>query len=629
MKIYQIDSSARKKGSTSRALAKKLLDKIKKPEDEVIYRDLDDEMLFVSGLTESGMNIDEKDQTEEHKKMFELSDKLVKELKESDIIIISAPIYNYGPPATLKAWSDLAARIGETFRFKPNGRREGLLKNKHAYLVITSGGTKLNSSEDFLTPWLKFILNFFGIEKVDIISADQMALDYEKSISVEKYNEHFENFSWQPFNQKQQVSDDFIFISVTIDPYFSQCDRGIAMINYKTEELIHLFTDTEFLGYEYGDGVNNNTNFVLEKQICAHNFGMWFEVYDNYLLVTSPQDKGTYQDGGTRKYIQKAHVILFDIKEKKILKIFDDVDFTPVTGWDHPEGKKLYVLPNTNYGSSLAINSQYIAIGVDHQDMVSVYDLKSKDIKVIINVTKEIPNYYEDEFKYFKIPVSDTKESSMKIYFKDVLNFIKENKDEKLLIHCYHGSSRSSTVVILYLMSKYNMEIEECIELLTTKRDIVNLNKTFFEELKEYYDNILNKDKSTYKSTNDEPTPIDCIQEMISKIPDELWNRNNLKIMDPCCGNGNFFIPIVYKLLDKYIQDNMYDLLGYLKVEGDDVEFIKSMKEYKDDIQPSYKDLLKMNYIELDNITIPIQYDIKSKKFSAKLYLKSYEINNK
>ena len=100
MKIYQIDSSARKEGSTSTALAKKLLNKIKKPDDEIIYRDLDDEMVFVSGLTESGMKIDEKDQTEHHKKMFELSDKLVKELKESDIIIISAPIYNYGPPAT-------------------------------------------------------------------------------------------------------------------------------------------------------------------------------------------------------------------------------------------------------------------------------------------------------------------------------------------------------------------------------------------------------------------------------------------------------------------------------------------------------------------------------------------------
>ncbi len=182
MKIYQIDSSARKDGSTSRALAKKLLDKIKKPNDEIIYRDLNDEMVFVTGLTESGMNIKEKDQNENHKKMFELSNKLVKELKDSDIIIISAPIYNYGPPATLKAWSDLAARVGETFKFNANGRRVGLLKNKKAYLIITSGGTKLNSKEDFLTPWLKFILNFFGIEEIKTICADQMALDYKKSI---------------------------------------------------------------------------------------------------------------------------------------------------------------------------------------------------------------------------------------------------------------------------------------------------------------------------------------------------------------------------------------------------------------------------------------------------------------
>ena len=47
------NSSARKDGSTSRALAKKLLDKIKKPDDEVIYRDLNDEMVFVSNLSQS------------------------------------------------------------------------------------------------------------------------------------------------------------------------------------------------------------------------------------------------------------------------------------------------------------------------------------------------------------------------------------------------------------------------------------------------------------------------------------------------------------------------------------------------------------------------------------------------
>ena len=182
MKIYQIDCSARKKGSTSRELAKKLLEKIKKSEDEVIYRDLDDEMLFVAGLTESGMSIPENERTEQHKKMFELSDKLVKELKESDIIIISTPIYNFGPPATLKAWSDLAARVKSTFKYSEDGKQIGLLENKKVYLVITSGGTKIGSKEDFLTPWLIHVLNFFGIKNIQIISADQMSIDYEGSI---------------------------------------------------------------------------------------------------------------------------------------------------------------------------------------------------------------------------------------------------------------------------------------------------------------------------------------------------------------------------------------------------------------------------------------------------------------
>ncbi len=182
MKIYQIDCSARKKGSASRDLAKKLLNKIKKSEDKVVYRDLDDEMLFVAGLTESGMSMPENERTEHHKKMFELSDKLVKELKDSDIIIISAPIYNFGPPATLKAWSDLTARVKSTFKYSLDGKQIGLLENKKVYLIITSGGTRVGSKDDYLTPWLKHVLNFFGITNIQIISADQMSIDYEGSI---------------------------------------------------------------------------------------------------------------------------------------------------------------------------------------------------------------------------------------------------------------------------------------------------------------------------------------------------------------------------------------------------------------------------------------------------------------
>jgi len=77
---------------------------------------------------------------------------------------------------------------------------------------------------------------------------------------------------------------------------------------------------------------------------------------------------------------------------------------------------------------------------------------------------------------------------------------------------------------------------------------MATINSTF-EELRLYYDTVLNTDKSTYKSSNDEPTPIMCASEMVNKIPEELWTREDLAILDPCCGNGNLFIPAFFKLL--------------------------------------------------------------------------------
>jgi adenine-specific DNA-methyltransferase len=76
-----------------------------------------------------------------------------------------------------------------------------------------------------------------------------------------------------------------------------------------------------------------------------------------------------------------------------------------------------------------------------------------------------------------------------------------------------------------------------------------NIDTASFNDLRKYYDEVLNTDKSSYKSSNDEPTPINCIVEMISKLPVELWSKPDLSILDPCCGNGNFFIPVMQELL--------------------------------------------------------------------------------
>ena len=82
-----------------------------------------------------------------------------------------------------------------------------------------------------------------------------------------------------------------------------------------------------------------------------------------------------------------------------------------------------------------------------------------------------------------------------------------------------------------------------------------------FSLIKTYYDTILNKNKNLVETSNDEPTPIDCVQEMVNKIPEDFWKKKNIKILDPCCGCGNFFIVIYFKLIKyhskEYILNNI------------------------------------------------------------------------
>ena len=60
-----------------------------------------------------------------------------------------------------------------------------------------------------------------------------------------------------------------------------------------------------------------------------------------------------------------------------------------------------------------------------------------------------------------------------------------------------------------------------------------------FEEIKQYFD-TLNKDQSHFNSTNDICTPMGCVKEMIDAIPEVFWEREDIKIFDPCAGNGNY-----------------------------------------------------------------------------------------
>ncbi len=106
----------------------------------------------------------------------------------------------------------------------------------------------------------------------------------------------------------------------------------------------------------------------------------------------------------------------------------------------------------------------------------------------------------------------------------------------------------------------------------------ITIDNSSFDVIKQYYDEILNTDKSTYKSTNDEPTPIDCITEMITKIPNELWKNKDLSILDPCCGNGNFSIPIIFELLKYHDKKTILEkILEFNDINESRLENVRSV----------------------------------------------------
>jgi FMN-dependent NADH-azoreductase len=106
-----------------------------------------------------------------------LSDALIAELKAADVIVIGAPMYNFGIPSTLKAWFDHVLRAGRTFRYTEAGP-EGLVTGKRAIVVESRGGfysegplQALDSQE----PHLRTLLGFIGITDVTFVRAERLA----------------------------------------------------------------------------------------------------------------------------------------------------------------------------------------------------------------------------------------------------------------------------------------------------------------------------------------------------------------------------------------------------------------------------------------------------------------------
>lgn len=110
-----------------------------------------------------------------------LSDKLINELQAADIVVIGAPMYNFGIASTLKAWFDHVLRARVTFRYTEAGS-EGLLTGKSAIVLQARGGFYSEGpgqAMDSQEPHLRTLLGFMGITDITFVRAENLLLGPE------------------------------------------------------------------------------------------------------------------------------------------------------------------------------------------------------------------------------------------------------------------------------------------------------------------------------------------------------------------------------------------------------------------------------------------------------------------
>jgi len=107
--------------------------------------------------------------------VIEHSDALIDELRRADAIVLGLPMYNFGLPSTLKAYFDHVARAGVTFRYTEKGA-VGLLTGKKVYVFSARGGLYAGTSRDTQTPYVRDILAFLGMDDIEFIYAEGLAI---------------------------------------------------------------------------------------------------------------------------------------------------------------------------------------------------------------------------------------------------------------------------------------------------------------------------------------------------------------------------------------------------------------------------------------------------------------------
>ena len=173
--VRSFDQSKTHRNSISRALANQFSEQWKEKDSttKFIYRDLvRNPPEFINEAWIAAVFTNAPQRTTQQNTLIALSNELIKEVVEADLILLSTPMYNYGMPAVLKAWFDQVIRINETFTFdldRGDFPLQPTLAGKTMALITSCGefGFQeggIREKMNHLGPHIKVASQYLGVE---------------------------------------------------------------------------------------------------------------------------------------------------------------------------------------------------------------------------------------------------------------------------------------------------------------------------------------------------------------------------------------------------------------------------------------------------------------------------------
>jgi len=190
--ILQVNASILSGNGQSSQLASEFVAQL--DADNVVVRDLATEPVpHLDAHRFTAFVTPKEKRTTEQEQFVAYSDKLINELKQSDVVVLGLPMYNFGVPSTLKAYFDHIARAGVTFKYTEKGP-VGLLTGKKAYVFAARGGIYQGTTRDTQTAYVRDFLAFLGITDVEFVYAEGLAIsEASKTASLAKARDSLRN----------------------------------------------------------------------------------------------------------------------------------------------------------------------------------------------------------------------------------------------------------------------------------------------------------------------------------------------------------------------------------------------------------------------------------------------------